>query len=950
MHFIIINRYRFNLLNMHKIISVVTLFVLSMVCHVDPASAQPLRSASTKAVNPGFTVEPAPGWVLPVPADAGGKVTPAAMHSELIDEQAQVDARGQTNYNHLIRVVDGIDGLAAASEIRIEFNPSYETLVFHKVEILRKGARINKLERSKLRMLQRESNLEQQVYDGSTTASLVLEDVRVGDRVDFSYSIKGENPVFDGKYVHTAWMAGSKGPARVARFRLLIPQNRTVLHRAGPDVKVTETLHDGLRDMQFLRISVAQLHGDQFTPASAFLGDQINLSEFTSWNGVAMWGTGLYAPFLNASSELVRKTAQNIAAKAEAAPLEKLRLALDFVQNEVRYFGTEIGENTHRPTAPDVVIKQRFGDCKDKALLLMALLKELGMSAEPVLVSTQLRNDLPVQFATPLVFNHVITRVELDGKVYWLDGTRAGQTGSVAQRQSVGLGKGLLLRAGTAELVDLPGTDTEERISVEENYRINAFSEPPLLDLRTTYFGELAEMLRNAVASQPLETLEAKLNEDFARFHPNVQKIAALRVEDVADQNAVRVVQTFAVPKFWRLSDDNTLVADYALWNLVSPLKHTESTFREQSFQLYYPGIYRHTVTLDFAEEVIKGPASTQARHEDQHLYMHVESNVEPRKFQAKGELQLLKDVVFPSEWSDYTNLLRKAEKNFGGAFTVAPINVTQAEKLKKDVTELVESWQGLFAKNRPVTSVQSKAMVRRLLLTAELEGGRLNPELRAQVLNMRGIQFDNLGLYDLARADFDAALKLVPNDGSIRAAAAANHLLSGRDALALEYAKKALESNPSSNAPHKTLAHALYFGKDYAEAKRHLLTLLKDRSEVDDGYATIWLYLAAKRGNEDAPAVVKPYMTRDKSVWPHPLLQYLIGEGTLEQSMEAARAGQKDEGRLCELYFYVGEKYFIDGKASLAREYFKKSLDTGVVEFYEYGMSKRSLKMLDGL
>ncbi|MDD2720152.1 MAG: DUF3857 domain-containing protein [Gallionella sp.] len=931
---------------MSKIISVMLLSFLSQIFPLDAAAQAP----AAKPGSPGFLLEPAPAWVLAAPVDAGGKVEKAAMHSELLDEQVRVEGRSATSYNHIVRAVNETDGLSAASEIQVAFNPAYETLVFHKVEVCRKGKCANKLERSKVRLLQRESNLEQQMYDGEMTASLVLADVRVGDQVDFSYSIRGSNPVFEGKYVHTVWLASARGPARVARFRLLMPENRRVAYRVGPDVSINETLHDGLRDTRFTRLSTTQLHGDQYTPASAFLDDQLDLSEFADWQEVANWGAGLYAPFMDAPSESVKQTAQSLVPDASVPPLEKVRLALDFVQKEVRYFGTEIGENTHRPTAPERVIKQRFGDCKDKVLLLMALLKEMGVAATPVLVSTLLRNDIPAQFATPLWFNHVMLRVELDGKVYWLDGTRSAQTGPLQQRQSVGMGRGLLLDGKTTGLADLPGTDAEERIAVEETYRIAKMAEPPVLEIRTSYFGEMAEMLRAAVASQPLDTLEEKLNEAFGRFHPNLEKRAPLRVEEVAGQNAVRVVQTFNVPKFWHLSEDNNkLIGDYGLWSLVSPLRYPEGSTRQQPLQLFFPGIYRHSLVVEFDEDMTKVPASQQSHNEDAHFYLQVDTNIEPRKFQVKGELQLLKDVVLPSEWADYTEQLRRAEKNFGGAFYVAMYGEAQADKLKQQGRELIDSWQGVFARNKPVTTVQSTAMVKRLILTAALEGGRLNPEVRAQVLEARGIELDNLGLYELAQADFEEALKLKPNDGSLLAAAAANQFLSGRDAVALELARKALEVNPSSKAPHKTIAHLLYLAGDYEGAKRNLLVLLKDRSQINEGYMTLWLYLTARRNNEDAVATVQPYLARDQSVWPHPMLQYLTGAGSLEKAMEAAKGDGKDPSNLCEFYFYAGEKALIDGQANQAREYFRKSVDTGVVEYYEYDMAKRKLKSLEG-
>ncbi|MEJ1958274.1 MAG: DUF3857 domain-containing protein [Nitrosomonadales bacterium] len=944
---------------MRNIVWLLSCFVLVFNCPLSQAldqsqsinsSKKPTETKKAKSGDPGFAIEPTPLWTLPAPADEAVQIQHAPMHNELLDEQDKVDAQGVASYHRIVCVVDEVDGLSPAAEINIVFDPTYQTLVFHKIEIWRDGKRIDKLDRSKVHMLHRESNLEYQIYDGTITASLILDDVRVGDRVDYAYSVRGMNPVFDGKYVRTEWLVSSKGPTKIARFRLLTPDSRHILHRIGTDTTISETVHDGMRDTLFTRTSVPQIHGDQYTSESVFLNEQVNLSEFADWRAVSDWGERLFSTNANTPSPLVIKTAESIGATTASPPLERVRLALNFVQKEVRYFGTEMGESSHRPSSPDSVINQRFGDCKDKALLLISLLKELGINAAPVLVSTQYRNDIDPDFPSPLDFNHVITRVEIDGTVYWLDGTRAEQTGPLAQRQSVGLGKGLELRAGTTGLSELPGTDAEERISVEENYQIKAFSEPPDLELRMTYFGEMAEYLRVLIAGQPIETFETKLNADFARIHPNIKKSAPLKIEEVPDQNAIRIVQNFTVPKLWRFPEETKLVGDFALWGLYDPLRHTDEASRQQAFKINSPGIYRHTINIEFPEDVTKTGATKQDHEEDDHLYFQSDINIEPRKFQLIGELRLLKDKVTPTDWPNYTDLVRKIQLQLGRTFTVPAMSFARADKMRSDVNVMMESWKSIFTRDKPITAVQTTARIKNMVLTAELEGDRLNPELRAQAYRARGVQLDNMGFPEKARMDFEEALKLSPNDASILNDAAVNSFTLGQDASAQEYAKKSLALAPSDHSPMKTLAWSLYFGKNYLDAKQNLLTLLKSRSEINEGYSTIWLYLVARHTDGDAASIVKPYLAKNQTEWPHPLLQYLLGSGTFEQALEAAKKDQKDPSRLCELYYYTGEKYLIDGQIDQARDSFKKSIDTGVVEFVENTFSKRSLQTLDRL
>ena len=66
---------------------------------------------------------------------------------------------------------------------------------------------------------------------------------------------------------------------------------------------------------------------------------------------------------------------------------ERVVAALEFVQSEIRYFSVSLGENSHRPASPDIVLKRRYGDCKDKSLLLMTLLDELKIPSKVVLLT-----------------------------------------------------------------------------------------------------------------------------------------------------------------------------------------------------------------------------------------------------------------------------------------------------------------------------------------------------------------------------------------------------------------------------------------------------------------------------------------------------------------------------------------------------------------------------------
>ena len=117
---------------------------------------------------------------------------------ELNDVQKKPDI-AESYYHHVIRITSE-HGVGLLSQLLFSFDPSYQQLVLHQIDIYRDDLKVDQLPLADISMLQRESALEYQIYDGSKTLSAILKDVRVGDVMEYSYTICGDNPVFEGVY------------------------------------------------------------------------------------------------------------------------------------------------------------------------------------------------------------------------------------------------------------------------------------------------------------------------------------------------------------------------------------------------------------------------------------------------------------------------------------------------------------------------------------------------------------------------------------------------------------------------------------------------------------------------------------------------------------------------------------------------------------------------------
>lgn len=899
------------------------------------------KNGSAASAHPGYQVEPVPNWVVPARERGGVKLEAAPMHYRVIDDQVRVEGKSKAAYTHVVRVVDETAGLSTAAQIELEFDPSYQTLALHHLKVVRAGNPINKLERDRIRLLQRETQLERQMYDGRVTLSVVLDDVRVGDEIDFAYTIRGANPVFDGKFNHVDWMTSHRGPVALYQVRLLAPLERTIQYRAeAPDVQVESNSRAGMRETILRREAIAQFRPDSGAPTHVGAQHQVHFTEFTDWADVARWGRALFDA-RSGDASLDRKAAELRERSADRSA--QVEAALDFVQKDVRYFGTEVGIGSHRPTPPEKVLSQRFGDCKDKVGLLIALLRRMDIQAEPVLVSTYLRSKTAGQIASPLPFDHVIASVQLDGTTYLLDATRNHQTGRIASRQVLGMGYGLVLAADARALTALPTVYDTERMNVTDTIRVERFTADPTLESRITYRGDLAELIRAAIATRGQKDVATSATAVYYKVYPKMQTRAPLRFEDVAGDDAVTLIQSFTIPNFWSLPEEKMLQADFLYWSLIDALTIPKAEARRDPLSYQYPGIYRQTIVLDLPEDVFKEPGSQRFEDGDGHFRMLSTIESTRRRVEYAAEVRIGNEQVEPGEWSAYVSKLGKVLPQMGVRATVATIPQSGLESASRELKATETAL--LQRRTKAVTETQRTALFRSVVLTAQLGGGRLTRDLEAQVLKARGVQYDNLGRFSDAQKDFARALELVGDSSEIQNAAAVNALQLRRYDQAIALTNQVLQAQPGNADALNTRALARYFGNDLPAAQADWKDLLKDRSAVRRGYPIVWLSMAMRQRKEDTAALDAAY-PKDQlpSEWPRQLIDMAWGRATPDSVIEAAKTSKTPLEALCEAYFYIGEKYYADGDVRRATEFWRKATDQGVVEFVEDGAARSRL------
>ena len=160
-------------------------------------------------------------------------------------------------------------------------------------------------------------------------------------------------------------------------------------------------------------------------PRFADVGE-IQLSQFQSWSEVSALMAPLYAKAATLAPGSPLLAEVETIRKASTDPKVETEMALRLVQDQVHYVFLGMNFGGYIPADADVTWSRRFGDCKGKTALLLALLHALGIEAEPALVSTAMGDGLDQRLPMLEVFDHVFVRARIGGKLYWLDGTRIG--------------------------------------------------------------------------------------------------------------------------------------------------------------------------------------------------------------------------------------------------------------------------------------------------------------------------------------------------------------------------------------------------------------------------------------------------------------------------------------------------------------------------------------------
>jgi hypothetical protein len=352
---------------------------------------------------------------MPVPADAAG-----AVFIRQQDTEVHLDGKGQLLYNaYRIKILHS--NALQIGNLSLAWNPAAGSPIVHVIKIHRDGEVIDVLQTASFEILRREDQLEAARLDGNLTAVLRVPDLRVGDEIEFGATIRASDPTLGKDDAGLLMLGGEPAPGRY-HLRLSWDERDKPAVKMSPDMTAVAQQSGNAIDYRF--DNPAALTPPKDAPPRYLWQRVVEYSSFGDWQSISRRFAPLFAGAakLAANSPLKREVAR--IATVQMQPLDRAAAALKLVQQDVRYIYVGLNGGNLTPATAEETWQRRYGDCKAKTTLLLALLRELGIEAEAVLVNNSGNDDgLDERLPSPRMFDHVLVRARIEGKTYWLDGT-----------------------------------------------------------------------------------------------------------------------------------------------------------------------------------------------------------------------------------------------------------------------------------------------------------------------------------------------------------------------------------------------------------------------------------------------------------------------------------------------------------------------------------------------
>jgi tetratricopeptide (TPR) repeat protein len=504
------------------------------------------------------------------------------------------------------------------------------------------------------------------MYTSGRTYYVRFPRIEPGDVVELQYRVEdiAARNEFADYFGEVVYLQSGEPMAR-AEYVLITPKTRKFYFNdpklAG--LQKTEADQGDTHIFHYLATDVPGLEQEPLQPPWTEVLPHVHVSTYASWDEMGKWYWGLIKDQLVPDDEVHQRALE--LTKGLTDEKAKVRAIYDYVSQKTRYVALEFGIHGFKPYRCAQIFARGFGDCKDKATLIVTMLGSLGIKATPVIVRTANKGDIEPSPASLAPFDHMIAYVpDLD---IYLDGTAeyTGETELPAMDRGA---LALQVNEGTPKLVHLPDPPASESVSLHKVDATLSADGTAQVDWRADITGVEASEWR--VRFHADATRKQRVQQMIAGLLPGstVTAMDAGNLEDVEQKVTLHVKAK--APQFGRQEGDTLDVPMGRKEHMVRDYASLASRKLDVRFYTQWTQVDDWTVHLPPGSRLKNTPQAARGAGPFGSYEVTVESS--PASLHVKTTVTLSKTRILVSEYPAFRAWCEEVDVAMGQRATVS--------------------------------------------------------------------------------------------------------------------------------------------------------------------------------------------------------------------------------------------------------------------------------------
>ena len=554
-------------------------------------------------------------------------------------------------------------GVTSFSQLNIPIDTAFQKVLFHRFIVHREGTIMDRTNDIELKLMNSETELEQNIFTGTMVVNSILNDVRKNDLIEIAYTVVGKNPLL-GEEFHDIQFLQGENHVDYFTFEFIYPVGKTFYFKVYDPGKVTmkqDTIEKSVI-YSFEATNVEPPYIEETMSFSINAYNIVEISSFDNWKDMKEWAKGLFRE--ENSSDV--DSLFNMLYKPDLDLLANATAILDYVQNNIRYTSVNGGIGSYRPALPSEVIDRNFGDCKDKTLLLIHLFDKLGIEeAYPAFVNSTSGKRLNEYLPGLALFDHVIARCKIGGEICWIDPSQTLQGGNVINRQAYPYGYALVLDdESDIDLMELKNDVT--RTEVYETFDLSDAEGDASLKVITHVKGRNADYFRILLDQYSLKDLSDFFKETYSRIFLSVSTDGKLKIKDDLENNVITMEENYILRKPWQEVEEPGLdgfILSYEPMNIYNYVYPTSCDEKKYAIDGDKSVSYYQKTEMKLPEDAIYRMNNFETENSI-YSFSKKQEIIDVSNTVLEYNIDFHKDDIQPDEFYDYCEDLNRDARN----------------------------------------------------------------------------------------------------------------------------------------------------------------------------------------------------------------------------------------------------------------------------------------------